>query len=288
MKKAFTLIELLVVIAIIAILAAILFPVFAQAKAAAKATSSISNAKQLALGATMYSGDADDTIVLAGVWNTPDAPVQFTSGNTVAPWSWLVQPYVKNGGIYNDPTNTRTPKLGNLSQTVSDIFVPQYGMNYTYLSQNVDDGDNVKQNGISFSSAGSPAETVFMASKFGYSESAMDANGFISFGVNSSPLWATVEVPDCYNAPAYCAANWGLNDGFQNAADGHALKSVAAGANTGGVSLHATDSGVVAFLDGHVKKMKPGAMAAGTNWTPTANADSVSVRDGSKYIWDLD
>ena len=34
MKRAFTLIELLVVIAIIAILAAILFPVFAQAKAA--------------------------------------------------------------------------------------------------------------------------------------------------------------------------------------------------------------------------------------------------------------
>ena len=39
-KRAFTLIELLVVIAIIAILAAILFPVFAQAKAAAKKTAS--------------------------------------------------------------------------------------------------------------------------------------------------------------------------------------------------------------------------------------------------------
>ena len=35
-QSAFTLIELLVVIAIIAILAAILFPVFAQAKEAAK------------------------------------------------------------------------------------------------------------------------------------------------------------------------------------------------------------------------------------------------------------
>ena len=59
-KRAFTLIELLVVIAIIAILAAILFPVFAQAKAAAKKTADLSNVKQISLGAIMYSGDADD------------------------------------------------------------------------------------------------------------------------------------------------------------------------------------------------------------------------------------
>lgn len=58
--KAFTLIELLVVIAIIAILAAILFPVFAQAKKAAKKTNSLSNIKQLALGNVLYSNDYDD------------------------------------------------------------------------------------------------------------------------------------------------------------------------------------------------------------------------------------
>ena len=46
-KSACTLIELLVVIAIIAILAAILFPVFAQAKVAAKKTTSIAHFKQL-------------------------------------------------------------------------------------------------------------------------------------------------------------------------------------------------------------------------------------------------
>ena len=59
-KLAFTLIELLVVIAIIAILAAILFPVFAQAKQAAKKTSSLSNVKQLSVANVIYAGDYDD------------------------------------------------------------------------------------------------------------------------------------------------------------------------------------------------------------------------------------
>ncbi len=62
-RRGFTLIELLVVIAIIAILAAILFPVFAQAKAAAKKTAAISNEKQQLLGTLMYGNDYDDTCV---------------------------------------------------------------------------------------------------------------------------------------------------------------------------------------------------------------------------------
>jgi prepilin-type N-terminal cleavage/methylation domain-containing protein len=57
MKKAFTLIELLVVIAIIAILSAILFPVFAQAKMAAKKTQCLSNVKQHAAATRMYLAD---------------------------------------------------------------------------------------------------------------------------------------------------------------------------------------------------------------------------------------
>lgn len=60
MKRAFTLIELLVVIAIIAILAAILFPVFAQAKVAAKKAASISNQKQIGTSIMLYTADYDD------------------------------------------------------------------------------------------------------------------------------------------------------------------------------------------------------------------------------------
>lgn len=69
MKKAFTLIELLVVIAIIAILAAILFPVFAQAKTAAKASADLSNLKQIGVSLQLYLADSDDVYGQAYYYN---------------------------------------------------------------------------------------------------------------------------------------------------------------------------------------------------------------------------
>src|SRR5437588_7997284 len=130
-RRAFTLIELLVVIAIIAILAAILFPVFAQAKLAAKATVSISNINQLATAVQLYVNDYDDTVPLSGAWNTGNDVVAMPSADTVSTWSWLLMPYMKTSGVALDPLAPSNGQvLTNASSTATDLFFPQYGYNY--------------------------------------------------------------------------------------------------------------------------------------------------------------
>ena len=129
MKKAFTLIELLVVIAIIAILAAILFPVFAQAKVAAKKATSISNLKQQSLGLLLYSGDADDMYPhnddctpnssldpkYNGIANPTNADLlsHCSQANTLGGFSWRMNhyawqkwvfPYTKSVGLFLHPS----------------------------------------------------------------------------------------------------------------------------------------------------------------------------------------
>ncbi|MBA4293455.1 hypothetical protein C0431_10860 [bacterium] len=99
MKKAFTLIELLVVIAIIAILAAILFPVFAQAKLAAKKVSDLSNTKQIGIAMQIYISDFDDTYPPANYRNND------SSAFGEVHWSWMVLPYVKNEQIFVSPAD---------------------------------------------------------------------------------------------------------------------------------------------------------------------------------------
>jgi prepilin-type N-terminal cleavage/methylation domain-containing protein len=129
-SKAFTLIELLVVIAIIAILAAILFPVFAQAKEAAKKTSCLSNLKQIGTATYLYTNDYDDTIFahrfncgatasngyeasevcplyLDGNGNLlPTAPDQSSIASPVNKrqfWVYTIYPYTKNYTMFKCP-----------------------------------------------------------------------------------------------------------------------------------------------------------------------------------------
>ena len=104
-KRGFTLIELLVVIAIIAILAAILFPVFAQARNAARKTTCISNLKQLALGQLMYIQDYDERLT---AWANGGVNDSWAQSNGTGWFMNQTQPYLKNTGVHACPNDTRS------------------------------------------------------------------------------------------------------------------------------------------------------------------------------------
>jgi len=127
-RRAFTLIELLVVIAIIAILAAILFPVFAQAKKAAKVTSSLSGLKQTALGLQIYSGDFDDMAVYEyGYAENPGVDDNQYHYNTT--WVGRIFPYVKSQSLYFDKT---IGEISDYNALYQDPYYPDPYYTYTW------------------------------------------------------------------------------------------------------------------------------------------------------------
>jgi prepilin-type N-terminal cleavage/methylation domain-containing protein/prepilin-type processing-associated H-X9-DG protein len=99
----FTLIELLVVIAIIAILAAILFPVFAQAREAARKASCQSNMKQFGNAFAMYLSDYDQQYPFGGWYGARGGNSQHDRSND---WHHSLYPYIKNAQVYTCPSST--------------------------------------------------------------------------------------------------------------------------------------------------------------------------------------
>ena len=97
-KRGFTLIELLVVIAIIAILAAILFPVFQSVRENARRSACLSNMKQIALAFTQYTQDYDEYYPLAEqqITNVP-------GGAYFDIWPPKVGTYIKSLDVFHCP-----------------------------------------------------------------------------------------------------------------------------------------------------------------------------------------
>lgn len=141
-RSGFTLIELLVVIAIIAILAAILFPVFAQAKAAAKKTAALAQLKQTGTASIMYATDFDDSLPFAQIRNSAgnwqpnllaEVPVDWrlTTPATLERhsvfWANSMAPYMKNKDILaingaKDVLQTSVPQPGKTPTRVGIIM----------------------------------------------------------------------------------------------------------------------------------------------------------------------
>jgi prepilin-type N-terminal cleavage/methylation domain-containing protein/prepilin-type processing-associated H-X9-DG protein len=153
-KKAFTLIELLVVIAIIAILAAILFPVFAQAKEAAKKTTCLSHSKEIGTGIMLYIGDYDDTY-LKGYYYELDGP---TAGRRVQ-WEYTLQPYIKSVQMFKCPTDF-VPAPPQTSSGYVDLSVPEASYVPNYAVMPAHDGGVVNATAV-----GTTADVIIFAER---------------------------------------------------------------------------------------------------------------------------
>jgi prepilin-type N-terminal cleavage/methylation domain-containing protein len=189
MKRAFTLIELLVVIAIIAILAAILFPVFAQAKAAAKATQSLSNTKQIGTAQQIYLADYDD------VYPIRRFCLQ-TSPTTIYSWKQAMYPYMKNRDLWTDPVNPSGKYLDETSDPAilaalgymlpANSGQPQTARGYAmanigfYINGNWDPGDCAPSGHNAFSST-KIEEPAAVAALWEHKRSWVDTGSYIDW-----------------------------------------------------------------------------------------------------------
>jgi prepilin-type N-terminal cleavage/methylation domain-containing protein/prepilin-type processing-associated H-X9-DG protein len=254
----FTLIELLVVIAIIAILAAILFPVFAQAKEAAKKTADLSNNKQLLLGCQMYMGDFDDVFPMLRNskpnWQAVVTSPQTNSGHN------MVDPYVKNrsmwlspndsmprsdaGGVYFSPTDQSAATGGGISYVFSYHFD---GASRPYAF-GLAGWDSTQASGAPSASAspslsgtgiGAPADTIFLIPSYiswsywnGLMQHRNDQREYAFPELVTQPTWPKIFVcGGCWSGANDAMAlgayggktNWGFADGHSKSLDRSAI-----------------------------------------------------------------
>jgi len=290
-KSGFTLIELLVVIAIIAILAAILFPVFAQAKLAAKAAASLSNIKQISTSSIMYSNDYDDVVPMAGQWGICDADALYPDASCTNPntnyvtWAFSLYPYTKNIDIYSSPLGAAASIAGEVKKRTGTWYM-SYGYNYTYLNPAPFGGSVVKQSPVSFTGVQQPADTIMFTEHVARgSQGSNPLNNPWSLGPGTAIWLGLAEIPDCATNTAYnCIDGWG-NDGPY----AQSISKIEEGKYTGGNAPRKANQILVAWTDGHASWKPKSALAAGTTWKDLATgvpASSITINDISKYLWD--
>ncbi len=173
-RRGFTLIELLVVIAIIAILAAILFPVFAQAREAARSASCKSNLKQLGTALMMYAQDYDEQYPFAcyGICY-PTAP----TATTAYSWRTAALSYIKNDGIFFCPS---APRVANRFSQAATPLVNEWSLvnDYAMVMVHYQAGSPTPTAGAAMAQLNDVSSTILLAE-------ASNANDALVYDVNT-------------------------------------------------------------------------------------------------------
>ena len=284
-NHAFTLIELLVVIAIIAILAAILFPVFAQAKVAAKKTVALSNAKNLGLALQIYQGDFDDSLVKS-FFGFPEQ----CSGPWATYYGWrdALAPYDKSKDILRDPTNPfSSPSFDHVEGTsvanggMGESRSPNYAVNSAIIgfanagAHQPNCQGNLPGGLDSLSSVAEPAATIeIVASRVKYNDLRFF---FGSYGPTGA--WGGVNtLDDNYWCP------------FTSKPDG-SVDSITCPARGNG-PIHAVGKNITfVWADGHAKSKAYSATlrltdATGSDWGDQYELASGTGHDGNFTLAD--
>ena len=284
--KGFTLIELLVVIAIIAILAAILSPVFQSVRENARRTSCGSNIRQLALGVMQYNQDNEEGMPPFFVNPPASTCGALPGGSCRMSWIGIIDPYVKSTEVWKCPdmplTSVWPPAKSALnSNPFRNISLWEgYGWNMDFMNLAKSDGSDFSNGSgppIKLAQVGSPAATVMITgsggepgqgSFFGKGNALYPAHG----GYYPALSPASLTTPEGYT---YTNAGWGQGSYMGPYGGFEQLR-------------HAGRGGQVCFVDGHVKFMTAGQLAAGTDWNVNKQNSDIHVTDRNQYLWDLD
>jgi prepilin-type N-terminal cleavage/methylation domain-containing protein/prepilin-type processing-associated H-X9-DG protein len=259
----FTLVELLVVIAIIAVLSAILFPVFNQAKQAAKRTVCLSDMKQIVTSQLLYLADSDGAFEqmnpggcegLSGFVGRPSTWAENLLSYGVSPASFLCPMGQATDPITTLDYTTPTPVFPTITIGMNSYLGLYYNY-YQYFIQDQCDGPTTPGGG-----PGEPAAVPRTESVMKYpANTALFADGY-----ELPPSWGGFE------------SAWWIDPGY-------AVGSPFALSDRHGLRTN------LAFGDGHARCLVTDSVQSQTaidnlnpNYVEQANYNAANV------IWDID